>query len=83
MTACLNAGTTVVAKASKEFDFDDLLMNIANDVSAKYEKAENKTAVIGYTAAAAAAILTAEWLIHLPLFNVVSVPELQGHWCGS
>lgn len=39
------------------------------DVANKFEKADNKPAIIAFTAAAFFAITTAEWLIHLPLFD--------------
>ncbi|GAB4820684.1 hypothetical protein N2152v2_007730 [Parachlorella kessleri] len=60
-------GRTVKAEAKQDFDFDTFLMETAN----KFEQAENKPAIIGWGVAAAAAILTAEWLIHLPVFNVL------------
>lgn len=55
----------MAAQATKDFDFDALLATAAD----KFEKSENKTAIVGYGAAAATAILTAEWLIHLPLLD--------------
>jgi hypothetical protein len=39
----------------------------------QFEASENKVAVVGYGAAAVVAILTAEWLIHLPGLNVVRI----------
>ena len=38
----------------------------------QFEKTEKKPAVIGWTAAAVGAFFVTEWLIHLPLLNVVS-----------
>ena len=38
----------------------------------QFEKTEKKPAVIGWTAAAVGAFFVTEWLIHLPLVNVVS-----------
>ncbi len=37
----------------------------------QFEKTEKKPAVIGWTAAAVGAFFVTEWLIHLPLLNVV------------
>ena len=34
---------------------------------------ENKPVVVGYIAGAAAAIIIAEWLIHLPALDIVSL----------
>lgn len=39
--------------------------------SQQFEKAENKPAIIGYSAAAAFVFFTAEWLIHLPALDVL------------
>jgi hypothetical protein len=36
-----------------------------------YEKSDNKVAVVGWSAAAVGAFFIAEWLIHLPVFNVL------------
>ena len=46
-------------------DFDDVLIEVAN----KFEEADNKVAIIGWTAAAFSGVVIAEWLIHLPLFD--------------
>jgi hypothetical protein len=49
-----------------------LLTHLAQPhVCKQFEKSENKPVVIGYVAAAAAAILIAEWFIHLPVLNAV------------
>ena len=40
---------------------------------AQFEKVENKPVVVGYIAGAAAAIIIAEWLIHLPALDIVSL----------
>jgi hypothetical protein len=37
----------------------------------RWEKAENKGAIIGGFAAAATALVVGEWVIHLPLLNVL------------
>jgi len=44
---------------------------LLNQFAEKFEKAENKPAVIGLSAAAAGAFFFTEWLIHLPLMNVL------------
>lgn len=61
------AGRSVAVQAAKEFDFDEALMSAAS----KFEQLpqEKKIPVVGYGIAAAAAIITAEWFIHLPLFD--------------
>ncbi|KAL6778917.1 hypothetical protein ACKKBG_A04040 [Auxenochlorella protothecoides x Auxenochlorella symbiontica] len=53
--------------ARKQVDFDTFLADTAD----KFEKAQNKPAVIGYGVGAFVAVWFAEWLIHLPLFNVL------------
>lgn len=40
----------------------------------QFEKTDKKGAVIGWTAAGVGAFFITEWLIHLPLLNVVSQP---------
>lgn len=50
-------------RASK--DFDEVLIEVAN----KFERADNKVAIIGWTAAAFSGVVIAEWFIHLPLFD--------------
>jgi hypothetical protein len=50
---------------------------------AQFEKAENKPAIIGYSAAAVGALFFSEWLIHLPVFNVVSMVQLLTHVSSS
>lgn len=40
----------------------------------QFEKVENKPVVIGYLSAAVVSVFFAEWLIHLPLLDVVSGP---------
>ncbi|KAL4443003.1 hypothetical protein ABPG77_008494 [Micractinium sp. CCAP 211/92] len=58
----------VAAAASAEpRDFDEFLELVAD----KFEKVDNKPVVIGWVAAAFFAIVVAEWLIHVPLFNVL------------
>lgn len=57
---------SVVVRAEAE-DFDAYL----NKMAEKFEKTENKPIVIAYIAAAAFALITAEWLIHLPALNVL------------
>ena len=42
-------------------------------VPTQFEKVENKPVVVGYIAGAAAAIIIAEWLIHLPALDIVSL----------
>lgn len=58
-------GTRVVARAESGDDFDAVLAKYAD----KFEKSENKTAIVGYTAAAAGALIFAEWLIHKPILD--------------
>ena len=41
-------------------------------IASQFERTEKKPAVIGWTAAAVGAFFFTEWLIHLPLLNVVS-----------
>ncbi len=48
-------------------DFDALLLDVSN----RFEAAENKAAIVGWTAGAAFAIITAEWFIHLPLLDAL------------
>lgn len=48
-------------------DFDSILSDIAD----KFEKSDKKGAVIGWSAAAVFAFFFSEWLIHLPLLNVL------------
>lgn len=47
----------------------------------QFEKTENKPIVIAYIAAAAFALITAEWLIHLPALNVVRCRQTAFTWC--
>lgn len=54
---------------------------ILHIVLLQFEKAENKPIVIGYIAAAAFALITAEWLIHLPALNVVSCKQTASAGC--
>lgn len=54
--------------ATDSEDFDALLIKFAE----KFERAENKPAVVGYISAAVAAFIIAEWLIHLPGLKIVS-----------
>lgn len=56
-----------VASSSKPADFDEMLEMVAN----KFEKVENKPVVVGWLVGAVSAIVIAEWLIHLPLLNVL------------
>lgn len=58
---------------SNNKDFDSFLMENAN----KFEAAENKGAIVGWTLAAFSAITVAEWLIHLPLFDFLLGFPLQ------
>ncbi|KAK9824525.1 hypothetical protein WJX72_011092 [[Myrmecia] bisecta] len=63
-------GFRVVPQATntdKELDFDAILESIAD----KFENSENKTAIVGYGAAALGAFVFAEWLIHLPGLNIL------------
>lgn len=55
----------LVVKAEK--DFDQVLVEFAN----KFETADNKTAIIGWGIGAISAFIVAEWLMHLPLFNIL------------
>lgn len=48
-------------------DFDDFLIKM----SERFDKAQNKPAVIGYSAAAIGAFFAAEWIMHLPLLNAL------------
>ncbi|KAL4457737.1 hypothetical protein ABPG75_012602 [Micractinium tetrahymenae] len=58
----------VAAAASAEpRDFDEFLEMVAD----KFEKVDNKPVVIGWLAGAFFAIVVAEWLIHVPLLNVL------------
>lgn len=41
-------------------------------VLTQFEKVENKPVVVGYIAGAVAALIVAEWLIHLPALDIVS-----------
>lgn len=52
---------------AEELDFDAILAKVAD----KFEQAENKPVVIGYSVAAVATVFFAEYIIHLPLFNVL------------
>ncbi|KAK9798601.1 hypothetical protein WJX73_006868 [Symbiochloris irregularis] len=58
---------SVVAQASAGEDFDGILSDIAD----KFEKSDKKGAIIGYTAAGVLAFFFSEWLIHLPLLNLL------------
>ncbi|CAL5225357.1 g8160 [Coccomyxa viridis] len=66
-------GRSVVMSAQKDTDFDSILTSLAD----KFEKTEKKPAVIGWTAAAVGAFFLTEWLIHLPLLNVLLGFPLQ------
>ncbi|KAI8462887.1 MAG: hypothetical protein J3K34DRAFT_475724, partial [Monoraphidium minutum] len=50
-----------------DFDFDAFL----NGMAEKFDKAENKPVIIGYSLAAISAFFVAEWLIHLPALDVL------------
>jgi hypothetical protein len=41
------------------------------DVADKFEKADNKAAIVGWTSAAFGTVVIVEWLIHLPVFDVL------------
>lgn len=60
-------GERLVVRAEEGGDFDDLLMKLAN----KFEKVENKPLVIGYGVGALVAFLLVEWLIHLPILDIL------------
>lgn len=55
----------VRAKSNSSEDFDSILTTLAD----KFEKSDNKGAIIGYGAAGLIAFFFSEWLIHLPLLN--------------
>lgn len=57
----------VVRAQDQEFDFDALLAKAAD----KFEKAENKPVVIGYGVGALVAFFIVEWLIHLPVLDIL------------
>lgn len=57
---------SVVVRAEAE-DFDAVL----NKYAEKWEKADNKPVLIGYAAAAAAALWIGEWFAHLPALDVL------------
>lgn len=67
------AETLHVARSNNGQDFDSFLIDIAN----KFEKADNKGPLIGWTVASFFAITTVEWLIHLPLFDFLIGFPLQ------
>lgn len=57
----------LVRAESEEFDFDAVLNKLAD----KFDKVENKPALIGYGVGGLVAFLFVEWLIHLPLLDFV------------
>jgi len=59
-------GASVVVRAQEE-DFDAIL----NGLAEKFEKSDNKPAIIGYSVGAGFALFAAEWLIHKPLLDVL------------
>jgi len=65
----VNRRTTTRATADEEVkvDFDKILADIGD----KFETSDNKAAIVAYSAAAIAAVWFSEWLIHLPLLNVL------------
>lgn len=62
-------GKSLVARAQRTEDVD--VDAVLADIADKFERADNKVAIVGYGAAAVGATVFAEWLIHLPLFNVL------------
>lgn len=64
-------GGSLVARAqtggSEELDFDALLAKLSD----KFDKAENKPTVIGIGVGALAAFFFVEWLIHLPVLDIL------------
>ena len=50
-----------------EIDVD----KIVADATRRFEASSNKPVVVGWIAAAGAGIITAEWLMHLPLLNAL------------
>jgi len=61
----LQRGMVVKSAAKDEIDFDKFLIIIAT----KWEEADNKAVVVGYSAAAVAAFFISEWFIHLPVLD--------------
>ncbi len=55
----------MLASARAGKDFDDILIDVAN----KFEKSDNKVAIIGWSVAGFGTIVMLEWFIHLPLFD--------------
>ncbi len=47
----------------------------------QYENAQNKPAVAAWAGGAVSAIFFAEWLIHKPGLNIVSLAALQADPC--
>eukprot|EP00803_Ostreobium_quekettii_P011508 evm.model.scf_202.1 EVM.evm.TU.scf_202.1 scf_202:7524-10405(-) len=60
-------GERLVVRAEEGGDFDELLMKLAD----KFEKVENKPLVIGYGVGSLVAFLLVEWLIHLPILDIL------------
>lgn len=54
-----------MVRAEDSGDFDALLMKLSD----KFEKLDNKPAVIGYGVGALVAFFIVEWLIHLPILD--------------
>lgn len=55
------------AQANDELDFDKFLIILAK----KWEEADNKGIVVGYSAAAVLTFAFTEWFIHLPVLDVI------------
>jgi len=53
--------------AESPLDFDSILSTLAE----KFERAENKPAVVGYLSAAVAAVFLVEYIIHLPVLDIL------------
>lgn len=64
-------GKTLIARAqggsSEELDFDAILMKVAD----KFDKLENKPVAVGYGVGALVAFFFVEWLIHLPILDIL------------
>ncbi|CAL8467120.1 g6656 [Coccomyxa elongata] len=61
-------GNRLITRAeTKDVDFDAILSGLAD----KFEKSNNKAAIVGWTAAGVGAFFVTEWLLHLPLLDVL------------
>lgn len=59
-------GARLVVRAEAD-DFDAVLAKLAD----KFEKSDNKPAIVAWSAAATLAFFFSEWFIHLPLLDIL------------